>query len=725
MGLLPRIKIWQATEDVTNTDLNAEFDNILNNLTPQYVNGWSTNTTQMRNVTSPGSVGSESLATSLSGEIERIRYVLKQITGNTQWYSAPASTISSLANSLGGGLTQNRIQSGRVLATSAQPAFLVPNGAAATVALKGATTNFVYYIGGTQYTISTDVSLTGLTTAPASNNTCTINDATASAQYWTQWTGEDGTDIPVTGMGSSISALVGQFAAFKLNNGSTNEYFIAYVKSSTVLSKAFRGYFFNSSDAAVPRITYSNGNTITLMKLTWVFAKTDGTLTATYNNPTWSYTSPSSPSIGDYWYDLQNNVWKTYTVGSWAAANALLIGVCAQDGTSTIAARSFDSFQNFSSINTAELSLVSNTQVAIRRPGAQVNVYGATVRFEHNIATWDMALNLESGVSNVASTYYYFYVTELGNVVISDKKPFDRREDLQGYYHPHNSWRCVGYAFNDASSHLTQVESYYRMSEGRTVRSAIAAGLAQPYEKNIVLSGASYSFTLPDASLCKGQEISLLHAGTSLSQVYTLATLNSQTIGGIAGGSYALYTNGESLRLLSDGSNWLIVSHYATTAWADFPSVAAGTLITGTTTNPTFGTISSNKAMWKREGQDYLLRWDFRQTTAGTAGSGFYVFNIPAAHGTINTSLIQTLGGAGSAWGVDNCLGDGDIFNSTGSIIGKIFPSITGTNTIAFVAWIGAGATSNNPWGSAYVPFSNTPLEVHLRMRLPMTGWQP
>jgi hypothetical protein len=50
---------------------------------------YSSTVTQMRTVTSPGTVGSESQATSLAGEIERLRYALEDLKGSgSRWYGA-------------------------------------------------------------------------------------------------------------------------------------------------------------------------------------------------------------------------------------------------------------------------------------------------------------------------------------------------------------------------------------------------------------------------------------------------------------------------------------------------------------------------------------------------------------------------------------------------------------------------------------------------------------
>ena len=98
-ALFSRLKVW-ATEILTKDDLNAEFDNILNNLMPSKIDDASANETAMQAIADPYPGSSVSLPTSTEGEFQRIRYVLKQITGKAQWYYDPDTTLSNLATTL-------------------------------------------------------------------------------------------------------------------------------------------------------------------------------------------------------------------------------------------------------------------------------------------------------------------------------------------------------------------------------------------------------------------------------------------------------------------------------------------------------------------------------------------------------------------------------------------------------------------------------------------------
>lgn len=84
-------------QTITAAERNAEIDNILSNFTPTGMDDHSTNATQMQSTTDPYPGATESLPTSLAGELERIRYLIKQITGETQWYVDPNTDITVLS----------------------------------------------------------------------------------------------------------------------------------------------------------------------------------------------------------------------------------------------------------------------------------------------------------------------------------------------------------------------------------------------------------------------------------------------------------------------------------------------------------------------------------------------------------------------------------------------------------------------------------------------------
>lgn len=65
---------------------NADHQNHIDNGIPAQFDDYSSNTAQMQAQTDPGESGSESLSTTLAGELERIRYSIAELKGKTYWY---------------------------------------------------------------------------------------------------------------------------------------------------------------------------------------------------------------------------------------------------------------------------------------------------------------------------------------------------------------------------------------------------------------------------------------------------------------------------------------------------------------------------------------------------------------------------------------------------------------------------------------------------------------
>lgn len=554
-GLFSRLTVWGPTQVLTATALNNEFNNIITNFIPQEMQGYSANVAQMQVQTNPGTIGSESLAASLSGEIERLRYVIAQITGNSYWYVPPSVSLAALNSALGANIQANSISSGLV-STNGQPVFLVPSGSTNSVTLQGASTPFVYRIGGNTYTISTNVTLTGLSSAPNTNNTLVMNDPTLASGN-SALVGENGSTITVATMGSSVSALTSQLAAFKTDNG-TAEYVLCRVESSTSLTQAFRGYFYNSSSSLMGRQTTSNGGTWTLEKLAWIYANTGGGIQAVYTNPTYSSTAPNSPASGDMWYDFNLQLWQMYNGTAWVAANATLIGLCITTSAGvTVGARSFDFFETYSNLNTIELFPESTSTVRAKYPGGQISVYGTTLQFGESMPVWSTSSSVESGQSLSASTMIYFYVSagpSPGNTWVSPIAPFDRRGDLQGFYHPSNPWRCLGWAFYNASSQINvtspayEVESLFRNDNSSPISLITGAAASYPLPYNIQFTQKLIECNATSSAFTQVLPPPQQWRGNSISFVKTDGTTNAVTIQ--AFGTSVLSTTGN----LSQGS---------------------------------------------------------------------------------------------------------------------------------------------------------------------------
>lgn len=77
---------------------NADHQNHINNGVPAQLDDYSANVVEMQMTTDPGeSVGAPSQATSLAGELERLRYKVAQLTGQLYWYQGPEIAASKVA----------------------------------------------------------------------------------------------------------------------------------------------------------------------------------------------------------------------------------------------------------------------------------------------------------------------------------------------------------------------------------------------------------------------------------------------------------------------------------------------------------------------------------------------------------------------------------------------------------------------------------------------------
>lgn len=418
-----------------------------------------------------------------------------------------------------------RVVSGKTRSTSNQPQFLDPAGAAggASVTVEGATTDLVYDVNGTTITLSSDIVKGSLSTAPSTNNTALVNDANAADQFATRTWGEEGseTNITIGTIGSEISSLDGSIAAFSVNDGSNDEAFLAYVDTTNNrLKNCFRGFFYDSSGNPVNRLAFANGDTITLLKANYLFLDSDGaTVDSTATPPAYSFSAPSSPATGDYWYDLGNNLWKRYDGASFQIVTRTFIGIAVCDDTDCLYARSVDFDKSYRPDNNMH-PRKSTAEIAIcRELFNQISVAGNNIYYGTSFPQWSMSSDLASSAdmynaTEQASTFYYLYIKDTGDEVISDISPY-YRHDLFGLYHPHNPWRCIGVGFNDSGSDLQLVcslDPWHSSPESLTVHYETNAGQSitggsgnvvdfedlVEDECNCVTTGASWEFLVPE-----------------------------------------------------------------------------------------------------------------------------------------------------------------------------------------------------------------------------------
>lgn len=341
----------------------------------------------------------------------------------------------------------NSIKSGQTRTTSDFPDFIRATGSSNSFTLLASAVNLVVDINTTEVTYTLDTTETGLTLAPSTNNTCLLNEPTASGQYETSYLGEDGTVITIDNAGTEITNRIGQFCLFQTGT----EYFLAYINSATELTNAYRGFLLDSSGNPVNRTVLNDNDVITLLSSGWVFVDIDGvTVDVTYNSPVYDFDEPTSPVTGDYWFNRSEQAWYRYSGSDFVLINRTLVGVVALDTANCVASRCFNFNREFSDYNPLNLQYVNATTVKTDFYNFVINVYGNKIINQNTRYIWDITTNLESGQVEANDTYYFLYITELGQQVISNIKPYDQKGELGGYYHPFNTWRAIGSVANDS-----------------------------------------------------------------------------------------------------------------------------------------------------------------------------------------------------------------------------------------------------------------------------------
>jgi hypothetical protein len=132
--------------------------------------------------------------------------------------------------------------------------------------------------------------------------------------------------------------------------------------------------------------------------------------------------------------------------------------------------------------------------------------------------------------------------------------------------------------------------------------------------------------------------------------------------------------------------------------------------IGATTTAPTKGTISRDICFYKLIGNELIMNYQYRQTAAGSAGSGYYLFSLPIGY-TADMTVI-----ASSTHLYLGTCGYGLIYTtSSGEIHGHVSLHDDGVNfrlmrQIDSLGWVSNGVC----------PLSNADVIYAVQMRIPV-----
>jgi hypothetical protein len=200
--------------------------------------------------------------------------------------------------------------------------------------------------------------------------------------------------------------------------------------------------------------------------------------------------------------------------------------------------------------------------------------------------------------------------------------------------------------------------------------------------------------------------------------------------GGVVGQQYEL--NAE-FQTDTDATNYRLMLHVATTSASAYtikfewqlsavlasngPPMTDWTsyslTIGADTTAPTKGTINLDQAMWRRVGDSVEIKYNFRQTSAGTAGSGIYLFPLPSGLVIDTTKANYASASVGKSHCGDVMVDDGTTYE--GSV--NVYDS-----TNLFLT-IGNASTSFGSMSSTLAPLSGSDVRIGFRAILPIAGW--
>lgn len=203
-------------------------------------------------------------------------------------------------------------------------------------------------------------------------------------------------------------------------------------------------------------------------------------------------------------------------------------------------------------------------------------------------------------------------------------------------------------------------------------------------------AGGAYTATVPNASTVSGRVLECQKTTSDFSVI---------TLSGTGLTTTTLNTLGEKVKLVSDGTNWILVDRTIPSSW--------------TTYTPTFsnlGTVATIEIQWIRSGPSLLVRGNF--TTGGTLGGS-----------NASMSLPNGLSVSSSA----NVTAAGVLFPSTttGPSSKELTALIFNTNTDVFFSFVRSDLTVNPlaPQTGSTAFIASTKYSFGGSINIPITGW--
>jgi hypothetical protein len=224
-------------------------------------------------------------------------------------------------------------------------------------------------------------------------------------------------------------------------------------------------------------------------------------------------------------------------------------------------------------------------------------------------------------------------------------------------------------------------------------------------------SGGAFTLTLPAAASNTGKVFYIIRTDNTPANALTLDGNGAETIQGAT--TRALYTQYESVKIISDGSNWAVLEHKTNTTTVSWtPSWTASTA------NPTVGNATI-ESYWSRRGDKIYgsIRLLFGSTSA--AGTGVWRFSLPTGI-TVDTAKIGL-----SSSATINVVGTGALLDS-GAFSAPVNATYNSSASVLQASYWDDGAGHvdyANDVGAAAPMAWATNDEIKFDFELPVTGW--
>lgn len=135
--------------------------------------------------------------------------------------------------------------------------------------------------------------------------------------------------------------------------------------------------------------------------------------------------------------------------------------------------------------------------------------------------------------------------------------------------------------------------------------------------------------------------------------------------------------------------------------------------IGGSTSAPSIGSTTTNRAIWYRVGDKMIIQYQLDQDTAGSAGSGTYLFPLPSGY-TIDTLKLTPSTGA-----LQPAVGSATVFDGSAVYGGNV----VAYNSTNLAITVGSNATGPGYVASGFLPLTNADTRYSFTATIPITDW--